>query len=846
MPGRPRALSNICRALWRSSQQQSAPLLISNMTTNTAQYGNLSPSGTLVGQHRQHQTRLPHTCEWISTEPAYQAWRAWDEGTAPVLWVHGPPGIGKSFLADFTAADAARSDRKSAVLTCFCHAFSTPTSIVQTLLAQLSRDDEHCAEEMRARAAEIVRETTTAEQSVPFEVEYKFWDSLRSVITSGPRLTLVVDGLDELSPKYLSTPEFDLPARLVDLTTIMEGYVRLIVLSRTNASISRALADSATIQVTAAKISNDIETFAASEIAKHTQLEPYASEIKSVVVQRAEGIFLWGKLAVDILAGQPAGDILSRLDTLSPPLNSLYSAILEKQSRELDPNQLLLRNFVLQWVFFAVRPVQKLELAASLELDTGVSPHSVEETLIQVCGNLIKVENGVVKPLHHSMREFIQESELPSKLLLNESESNLSMAKILLRYLSRPEIASVSIDIDSGTLRGTYPLIEYATLYWVHHVSKAARGDDELKESIKSFLSLSNLRTWLNILLPRLLPLSVLPVPPRLPINAQFFYTSLLRGQILDYFGADERQSLEAKFSNEWRAVYEGLENIQDSDDQTRLRRTLELAELYNWLPGCEEKPTPLLWQVIGEFADSKDAECTALCLEARQALADKLKREGHYGEAQKLLEETLEIISTAQLDRKRKDLVRFFALDSLGWILSRQSQWGDAAMERLEDAVEIATLQFGSGSPYLLRPKLALAEGLANRGRLSEAEAISSSLEAQIRDLQERSLAIPRDSLSQFNTFAAVHMIRGNWAAAMDAYRVVIEDRTRAFGADHRLTLWATMRYARAAKEAGDLKYSREILDELLPRQKQVLGPDHRDVKETVTMLNQISKKQG
>jgi SpoVK/Ycf46/Vps4 family AAA+-type ATPase len=50
------------------------------------------------GQRRKRQ-RLPQTCEWILREPTYNAWKSWDDASPPVLWIHGPPGCGKSYLA---------------------------------------------------------------------------------------------------------------------------------------------------------------------------------------------------------------------------------------------------------------------------------------------------------------------------------------------------------------------------------------------------------------------------------------------------------------------------------------------------------------------------------------------------------------------------------------------------------------------------------------------------------------------------------------------------------------------------------------------------------------------------
>jgi hypothetical protein len=83
--------------------------------------------------------------------------------------------------------------------------------------------------------------------------------------------------------------------------------------------------------------------------------------------------------------------------------------------------------------------------------------------------------------------------------------------------------------------------------------------------------------------------------------------------------------------------------------------------------------------------------------------------------------------------------------------------------------------------------------------------------------------------------------MQQGKHGEAKDAFQVVAEERRHVFGDDHRLTLWAEMKYGMAAKEFGDLAGAQLILSGLFPRQLKVLGEDHRDVADVQKALQEL-----
>jgi tetratricopeptide (TPR) repeat protein len=160
------------------------------------------------------------------------------------------------------------------------------------------------------------------------------------------------------------------------------------------------------------------------------------------------------------------------------------------------------------------------------------------------------------------------------------------------------------------------------------------------------------------------------------------------------------------------------------------------------------------------------------------------------------------------------------------------------ASETHLQKALDIATEHYGSPSPLTLRSKVTLTEVLRKLGRFDEAEAICASLIEQLRQYHDNTVALPKDSISQLNTLAAIYMQRGKYDEAKETFKVVVDDRRKLFGEEHRLTLWAEMQWGIAMDSAGDGEAARETFERLVTRQEKVLGSDHPDVKDVKKKL--------
>ena len=791
-------------------------------------------------QHRKRQ-RAPQTCEWVLGEPAFGAWRDWNDATSPSLWIHGPPGCGKSFLAQFIVDSLVERDDRSAILSYFCDGVSTPSSILQALLAQLI-SNPRVPTELKNEVSETIARLSPDSRAVSFDVSFKLCDTLVHAVERGPPLTIIVDGLDELPNRYLQPPDFDFPSRLVELTTLLSGYARVLVLSRTSSQIKKTLNDCPQIQITPATVQDDISKFVDIEISKHPLLNAMREKIRECLVQQSEGIFLWASLSVAALAKESSQEaVLERLENLPVSLGELYAGVFAKQTAELDPEQTMLRDAILRWLTFAVRPMSTTEVANAVAVETLAFIPDLETKSIEVCGSLVRFDHGFIKLVHHSLREYILESPptISGMASMKSSTANLGIARTLLTYLSHPKLQALNATTHSN-FRDTHPLAEYATLYWVHHVSQSA-SDGVFQRKIESFFTTPQAETWFDRLLPNFLHRSVLRIPPRPVISSRFFYLSILKSRLVNYFGPDSRAHVEELVSHCLQAAYEKfLRDAKQEDDAgstTTLRRLLELGELYSWLPTQQSRVFGILEEAV-LLADKLPArEVISLKVAAYQALADELKRNSEYEKAKNVLQTLLETASGAL---SAEDPAPMFALDSLGWVSMRCGQLKHAA-SYLQRALKIAASQFGSASPLTLRSKVTLAEVLGKLGQHEEAEKLCDSLQQQLAKHRESGVPLPKDSISQLNILATIYMQQEKYEQAQATYRVVVDDRRNLFGKDHRLTLWAEMQLGIAMLKGGDLAGAKEVLGGLLPRQAKVLGPQHRDVKDVRALLADI-----
>jgi len=793
---------------------------------------------------REKKLRLPKTCEWIAREAAFQNWTS-PEGQSPILWIHGPPGCGKTFLAQYIVDEIGQTAGSHATISYFCDEYSSPDSIMRSVLAQLVDNPKF----EPAVLLKIKEELEGLLEITPGAVgmTYKLWDKLSAILQMAPAFSLIIDGLDEVPSKSLIGPDFKLLTSLIEMVTSSTQNIRFLVTSRTEQDLRSTLHGFPDILLTAQKVQDDMERYVRTEIDRYEHLKPHSKEIVPALVEQSDGIFIWAGLSVKTLGLESTGEaVLAKLQDISTSLDDIYAQILE-QTTKIEI-QVRLRKHILRWVTAAIRPIRLIELANAVAVEDNMFIPDIEDKAIAACSSLVKAENGILKPLHFSLKGFLRSDWMGTDSVpywRPEEEANHTIARTCLTYLLHDVFSSpVGEKGDEEALLVAYPFLEYSTLYWVHHVFAAEEASLELQALILKFFNSNNAAVWFQSLLPIVLSRSVLPIPPRPAYSIRFAYLFLvLKPKLANYFAPSQKLDFEQTFSNFIASSHEhNLEQARTSfglDSIRALESTVDLAEVYSWLPDKGDKAQALLEEALKTVSSRDDEASKVLTMTCYQALADGYKRNGRYQDAKTALQNLLEI---GDKELQPNDPTIMFALDSLGWVCMRLGEL-DASAQHLRRALDIASAHYGSQSPMTLRSKVTLAEVLGKLGLASEAEVLCSELKNQVRARRENGNPLPRDSISQLNTLAAVLMQQKKFGEAVETYEVVVRDREKAFGAKHRITLWATLQLAVAKESAGELAQALELLEDLLPMQEEVLG-DHPDTQETRRRIDELKAK--
>ncbi|KIX03188.1 uncharacterized protein Z518_06740 [Rhinocladiella mackenziei CBS 650.93] len=801
------------------------------------------------------RARIANSCQWINNEKIYKDWIERKNGVCPILWVHGPPGSGKTFLSRFVADTLRASSEQPATACYFCEEASSLLQIVRSVLEQLAghvrttpsgRDVlVHAIDELAAR-----KDSAAASPDA-------IWDLFTTALQGVSTWNLVIDGVDELQWPILSEQEFNFTHRLRRLASGSSGAGKLYVSSRTLANIRHHFHNVPTIVLTQDKLEDDIKTFASDLVDGHPHLGPYKDVIVRSLVKGADGIFTWVEVSVQSLALETTEEgIIERLNNLPPASTDLYAAIITKQSERLTWTDLQIRNAILRWTVNAIHPLNVLELSNAVSVSTNAFVAEVEEKAVAVCDGLVKIEGGKVRAMHHSLLDFLRSSHESAAAMadVHGAAGHASIAIACLRYLSHPAFAVPSgIDTTNEFPKSSYPLLEYAALYWVHHVTQADRTNKELQSLITQFFDGSTAFVWLDCLLPAFFSRSVLPIPPRPKNSARFFHLFTLKSQLVKFFDQDEpKADFDRKISGFLSSSYERAladaraDASPNLETSTVLQRTLDLGEVYGWLPDQRSRSETLFAEAFSMAQRLKLANELSLDISLEiatyQAQADALKRGGKYNEARTILEQLVQLIQP-QPSTPPMESSLMFALDSLGWVCMRLGSLADAAAH-LSHGLQLATKLSGTTSSLTLRSKITLAEVLMKLHRAQEAEALCQQLVDQLDSHREIGIPLPRDSISHLNTLAAVYMAQGKFAQAVQTFSMVVEDRTATFGGDHPMTLWATMQLGLAMEKAstgsGELL---ALFDNLVMRQEKVLGTQHPDVN---TSREALSRVQG
>lgn len=176
--------------------------------------------------------------------------------------------------------------------------------------------------------------------------------------------------------------------------------------------------------------------------------------IISQVLAKASGSFLWVKVALERLEDNwhTKDDTQKVLNEVPKGMEPLYQQMLDIITAQSPKTQVMVKR-ILTWAACCWRPlsVAELQIALQPEFKRFVN---LENTIIQICGPFISVDNSMVTIVHPTARSFLlhYRGNIPPYINPHEEHEHLSI--ICLNYLSS-ERWRIALKDDSLTDRTT-------------------------------------------------------------------------------------------------------------------------------------------------------------------------------------------------------------------------------------------------------------------------------------------------------------------------------------------------------------------------------------------------------
>jgi len=449
---------------------------------------------------------LDGTCQWLLEHETYKAWAACSRG---LLWIKGKPGSGKSTLLKYAyqfVTETPKIGDRALVLSFYFHgrgaeSQKTPFGLFQSLLHQILRQVPDVLSNLVDTYEKRLQEKGNLSDAWEWHANelWDFFDLSLPRILQTRSVWLFVDALDEsgeenardLFRRFKSLLLKDRPSTCLP--------VRICLSCRHYPILDQ---DCQFVINPESSNEKDISTYVQTGISTSGRLRQ--STIPALITGRANGVFMWARLAVDEALkldskGRGLRMIEEKIKTLPPELDSLYSGLVT------DMDEIPASLKLIQWICLATRPISLEELRWAMILDAECPYKSfrqcenAEEYDCHMENRLKTLSRGlaeavplagsriVVQFVHQSAKDFFIDKGLTiltdklksAGLTATEMDVTASahhqLSRTCLRYLAMDEIGQLTTN-DWHTWTSKFPLIDYASRSWMVHAQVGEAG----------------------------------------------------------------------------------------------------------------------------------------------------------------------------------------------------------------------------------------------------------------------------------------------------------------------------------------------------------------------------------
>jgi ankyrin repeat protein len=439
----------------------------------------------------------------------------WVEDDGGIFWVTGKPGSGKSTLMKEINSQLQNIFPKDAMIIPFF--FNNQGTPLQKSVTGMLR---HFSAEILRGASEVPDAVLRACQKKAIscandEIKWEFNELkkiLLALLQSGhPFMYLVflVDALDECDDASIMGL-FTLFKELIERCP--KGAIKICVSSR-QMPLSLEVGGKYPGLCLQDKTLQDISNYAEDKLIdldleeEHDLLE----EMKSEIIKKADGIFLWVELIMKVLqhaieAGDTYSSYKKLLTQLPSKLTELYHQILMKVDAKFREE----RNKLFGIILCSRRPMSVAEIRLAMALGSDIIFESHQHfkksrkvvqddiTMIKIiksrCGGLLETRKkndlNIVQFIHQSVKDFlVDENEKPNSEIFGDSRlfmlGHTILSKACIRYCILPELESLpeslrylvgpDLEREMEKIGHRYPFIDYAINFWPEHCGDAER-----------------------------------------------------------------------------------------------------------------------------------------------------------------------------------------------------------------------------------------------------------------------------------------------------------------------------------------------------------------------------------
>ena len=351
--------------------------------------------------------RLPDSYEWLKMEPIFQAWL---DQKQPLLWIHGAPGVGKSYLASTIISLLTEmhqlnttSASKTSVAFFFCQdndeKLRSCNKMLRTLIWQVAKADTVFAEIVDDFCQ---REDASNSRGLWKQLFVKYFNDRSQKNT----IYIVLDGLDEV----LSHERDDFLCLLEETFqgTGLNGPLRiqLAMISRQNQRIpleEHSFGHLPEIPIVPGRNSSDIAREVSRRLDKVRALRrrnELKEEIIETITERADGLWVWAGLALEALLKRDSeASMREALHRMPRGIPEMLHHELERLSNDLNLSDDKVKhlNLLLTWVSCAEVPLTLEQLDIIIEMDEGEKIFDLEGDLRTTYSSMFKVRTETLE-----------------------------------------------------------------------------------------------------------------------------------------------------------------------------------------------------------------------------------------------------------------------------------------------------------------------------------------------------------------------------------------------------------------------------------------------------------------